>query len=425
MNCLTMTVTPFMPNNIPLIDVSILDANDQENIWKVLQSVFPNWSKQYTKIRSLEEGLSNVVLRFDYNNKTNEPETILMRIRTKLSDFIVNRWDEIKHMHLLHELGGEQKLYAVFQNGLVYSFIKGSTISVDKFSVPKYSELIIDQVARLHSLPARETMLRLFPNEYKDSSQLSTKPVLLSTIRNWIEKLPTSYNNDKQKFERLKNEVPSKDALLNEVAYLEKLLENSISPVVLCHNDLLAGNIVVSPDEKSVHFIDFEYCGFNHAAFDIGNHFCEFAGINTVNFDNYPTEEFQRLWISKYLKAKDYYEKLFNQQKEIDQHGYSITPIIVNVSSSDTNHIDTHCNSNGSSTNKTDKNNCEDETLLEKWLIEVNRFALAAHLFWSVWAVILSVQEQKKFDYLSYGISRINQYYAMKNRLNTLHSSTK
>lgn len=30
--------------------------------------------------------------------------------------------------------------------------------------------------------------------------------------------------------------------------------------------------------KESVHFIDFEYCGFNHAAFDIGNHFCEFAG---------------------------------------------------------------------------------------------------------------------------------------------------
>ncbi|CAH8818974.1 unnamed protein product, partial [Schistosoma curassoni] len=273
-----MTVIPLVPDSIPILDIRILDGNDQENIWKILKSVFPNWSKEYTKMKPLEEGLSNIVLRFDHDNKIDEPKTILMRIRTRLADFIVNRWDEIKHMHLLHELGGEQKLYAVFQNGLVYSFIKGSTISVDKFSVPKYSELIIEQVARLHSLPTRETMLRLFPSEVNDSSKLYTKPVLFPTIRKWIEKLPTGYNNDKQKFERLKNEFPSKTALLNEVAYLEKLLKNPISPVVLCHNDLLAGNIVMPPDEKSVHFIDFEYCGFNHAAFDIGNHFCEFAG---------------------------------------------------------------------------------------------------------------------------------------------------
>ncbi|CAH8599859.1 unnamed protein product [Schistosoma intercalatum] len=408
-----MTVIPLVPDSIPILDIRILDGNDQENIWKILKSVFPNWSKEYTKMKPLEEGLSNIVLRFDHDNKIDEPKTILMRIRTRLADFIVNRWDEIKHMHLLHELGGEQKLYAVFQNGLVYSFIRGSTISVDKFSVPKYSELIIEQVARLHSLPTRETMLRLFPSEVNDSSKLYTKPVLFPTIRKWIEKLPTGYNNDKQKFERFKNEFPSKTVLLNEVAYLEKLLKNPISPVVLCHNDLLAGNIVMPPDEKSVHFIDFEYCGFNHAAFDIGNHFCEFAGINVVNFDNYPTKEYQRMWISKYLKAKSYYEKKFNQQAEIIHNGYPTTIMITSHS----NHMDQdHNNSNNNN------NNCENESLLEKWLIEVNNFALSAHLFWGVWAVILSVQEQTKFDYLSYGISRINQYYAMKNHLRTINS---
>ncbi|VDP25697.1 unnamed protein product [Schistosoma curassoni] len=137
-----MTVIPLVPDSIPILDIRILDGNDQENIWKILKSVFPNWSKEYTKMKPLEEGLSNIVLRFDHDNKIDEPKTILMRIRTRLADFIVNRWDEIKHMHLLHELGGEQKLYAVFQNGLVYSFIKGSTISVDKFSVPKYSERV-------------------------------------------------------------------------------------------------------------------------------------------------------------------------------------------------------------------------------------------------------------------------------------------
>ncbi|CAH8634933.1 unnamed protein product [Schistosoma rodhaini] len=408
-----MTITPFIPNTIPVIDIRILDGNDQENIWKIIKSIFPTWSKEYTKVKPLEEGLSNIVIRLDHDNKIDEPKTILMRIRTKLADFIVNRWDEIKHMYLLHELGGEQKLYAVFQNGLVYSFINGSTISVDKFSMSKYSELIIEQVARLHSLPTRETMLRLFPSEVNDSSKLYTKPVLFPTIRKWIEKLPTGYNNDKLKFERLKNEFPSKAVLLNEVAYLEKLLKNPISPVVLCHNDLLAGNIVMPQDEKTVHFIDFEYCGFNHAAFDIGNHFCEFAGINVVNFDNYPTKEYQLMWISKYLKAKNYYEKKFNQQTEMIQNGYSTTPVTTITPHSNCIHQD--CNDNNN-------NNWENESLLEKWLIEVNHFALSAHLFWGVWAVILSVQEQTKFDYLSYGISRINQYYSMKNHLTTFNS---
>nr|AAW25148.1 SJCHGC08985 protein [Schistosoma japonicum] len=326
-----------------------------------------------------------------------------MRIRRKLADYITNRWDEIKHMYILRELGHEQELYGIFQNGLVYSFIKGSTINVDNFSVLKYSELIIDQLARLHSLPTKETMQRLLTDK-SNNGQLCTKPVLLPTIRNWIENLPTGYS-DKKKSEKLENEFPSKASLLKELAYLEKLLENPISPVVLCHNDLLAGNIVLSPDEKSVHFIDFEYCGFNHAAFDIGNHFCEFAGID-VKFDKYPTIEYQQMWISRYLKAKNYYERQFNR-KEISHDGFSSTTAF-NVSSS-------------YSTNSNDQDhhnsNCDNESLLEKWLIEVNNFALSAHLFWGVWAVVLSIQEENKFDYLSYGISRMNQYYIMKEHL--------
>ncbi|KAH8856490.1 Ethanolamine kinase 1 [Schistosoma japonicum] len=398
-----MAIASLLPDSIPIFDIRVLSDKDEENIWKILKIIFPTWLKEYTKVQTLEEGLSNIVIRFDYDNQKEENKTILMRIRRKLADYITNRWDEIKHMYILRELGHEQELYGIFQNGLVYSFIKGSTINVDNFSVLKYSELIIDQLARLHSLPTKETMQRLLTDK-SNNGQLCTKPVLLPTIRNWIENLPTGYS-DKKKSEKLENEFPSKAFLLKELAYLEKLLENPISPVVLCHNDLLAGNIVLSPDEKSVHFIDFEYCGFNHAAFDIGNHFCEFAGID-VKFDKYPTIEYQQMWISRYLKAKNYYERQFNR-KEISHDGFSSTTTF-NVSSS-------------YSTNSNDQdhhnNNCDNESLLEKWLIEVNNFALSAHLFWGVWAVVLSIQEENKFDYLSYGISRMNQYYIMKEHL--------
>ncbi|CAH8596085.1 unnamed protein product [Heterobilharzia americana] len=349
-----------LPSSIPIIDVRVLDADDQENIWKILKYVFPSWSEKYTKVQALEEGLSNTVLRFDYDNKEDAPKSILMRIRKKLVDSILNRWDEIKHMCILHQLGNEQELYAVFQNGLVYSFLQGSTIHVDRFSVPEYSELIIDRLARLHSLPTKEALLLGF--------------------------------SDSQKFTRLKNEFPSQTCLLNEVSYLEKLLSNVISPVVLCHNDLLAGNIVLSPNEKSVHFIDFEYCGFNHAAFDIGNHFCEFAGINVVNFDKYPTKEYQRMWINSYLTAKDYYTKKFNKQdhqsvNQMNQNGYCLPSFF------SSNHVD-------------QDDQCVNKSLVDKWLVEVNNFAMAAHLFWGVWAVILSNQEQNKFDYLSFSTDR-------------------
>lgn len=53
--------------------------------------------------------------------------------------------------------------------------------------------------------------------------------------------------------------------------------------VVLCHNDLLCGNILLCPSEEAsasqapaekAVLIDYEYSMYNYRAFDIANHFC-------------------------------------------------------------------------------------------------------------------------------------------------------
>lgn len=52
---------------------------------------------------------------------------------------------------------------------------------------------------------------------------------------------------------------------------------------VLCHNDLLSGNIMVDSQQEGeesgkgimhMKFIDYEYGGYNYRAFDLSNHFC-------------------------------------------------------------------------------------------------------------------------------------------------------
>lgn len=56
------------------------------------------------------------------------------------------------------------------------------------------------------------------------------------------------------------------------------------SPVVFAHNDLLLGNVIYTADRNKISFIDFEYAAFNYQAYDIGNHFAEFAGNFVVIF---------------------------------------------------------------------------------------------------------------------------------------------
>ena len=117
-------------------------------------------------------------------------------------------------------------------------------------------------------------------------------------------------------FPSLQQDVPSLEMLEHELVWMKETLSQLGSPVVLCHNDLLCKNIIydgtqgswwwlrapggeVCPASTSpgasgsspshspflafasaehVRFIDYEYTGYNYQAFDIGNHFNEFAG---------------------------------------------------------------------------------------------------------------------------------------------------
>jgi ethanolamine kinase len=78
--------------------------------------------------------------------------------------------------------------------------------------------------------------------------------------------------------------IPPKNKLEEEFAELKVQLSSVGSPVVFCHNDLLLANIIYNAKKNTVTFIDYEYSNYNYQAFDIGNHFAEFAGKKSSVF---------------------------------------------------------------------------------------------------------------------------------------------
>lgn len=68
------------------------------------------------------------------------------------------------------------------------------------------------------------------------------------------------------------------DHLKIEFQQLYDVLSKIDSPVIFAHNDLLTGNILIDEKTDKVRFIDYEYAAYNFQAFEIGNHFAEFAG---------------------------------------------------------------------------------------------------------------------------------------------------
>ncbi|CAN8027066.1 unnamed protein product [Ixodes persulcatus] len=148
--------------------------------------------------------------------------------------------------------------------------------------------------------------------------------------------------------------IPSKLELELEVRILEEHLSELGSPVVFCHNDLLVKNIIYQETEDKVIFIDFEYADNNYQALDIGNHFCEFGGVAKFDTSLYPAREFQLSWLRHYLE--EWYGLVGRGQVTDD-----------------------------------------DVQLL---YVQVNKFALASCMFWSLWALIQAAHSTIKFDFL-------------------------
>ena len=59
------------------------------------------------------------------------------------------------------------------------------------------------------------------------------------------------------------------DALAPAAARIEAALTAHPEPLVPCHNDLLAANVI--DDGQDLRFIDYEYSGMNEASFELGN----------------------------------------------------------------------------------------------------------------------------------------------------------
>jgi len=145
---------------------------------------------------------------------------------------------------------------------------------------------------------------------------------------------------------------------------------------------------------EQLHFIDFEYGGINYYAYDIANHFNEYAGGTAVednatpNYDRCPTAKQKRLFLEAYVQ--EYNNKTSN-----------------NTSSNNTN------------TNTSNSNNTNNTITVEELEQSVDGFSLANHLVWGLWGVLQAAVEGCKdgLDYLHYAKCRFDRYRHDKEQL--------
>lgn len=174
---------------------------------------------------------------------------------------------------------------------------------------------------------------------------------------------------------------PSIEIFQQEVEFVENILQLALmkNPAVVssgackallsdvvCHNDLLSGNIMLDPVRNSLRLIDFEYSGINVAVADIANVFtavCESIMLSGQPQDverNFPSREKQLHFLARYLD----YSVPDNEQEAV--------------------------------------------------LLTILGFAMADELRWSIWGTIQAEQSVVDFDYVFYYNSRFDAYKVYK-----------
>uniref|UniRef100_A0A673JQ48 ethanolamine kinase n=3 Tax=Sinocyclocheilus rhinocerous TaxID=307959 RepID=A0A673JQ48_9TELE len=344
---------------VPKLDVTLDEHDYRAGALKLIKTLRPHWKPSEVKMKSFTDGITNKLIGCYVGGSMQD--VVLVRVYGNKTELFVDRENEVKSFRVLQAHRCAPRLYCTFNNGLCYEFLQGVALEPEHIRSPAIFRHIARQMAKYHAIHAH--------NGWVPQSDLWLR------ISKFFSLVPTHFD-DPEKDQRLNSEVPSTACLRDEMIWLQQNLSKLGSPVVLCHNDLLCKNIIYNQQEGNVKFIDYEYAGYNYQAFDIGNHFNEFAGLNEVDYTLYPGRELQLQWLRAYLEA---YEEYKSQGTQVSN------------------------------------------TEVEVLYVQVNRFALASHFIWGLWALIQAQYSTIDFDFLGYAVLRFSQYFKMKPEVMSLH----
>lgn len=327
---------------------------------KVLSVIRPTWTKEKINFKVFTDGITNKLLGCFHEDFPED--VVLVRVYGHKTDLLIDRNAETRNIQLLHNAGYAPRLYATFCNGLAYEYVPGVILDTTSCRDPDVFPLVARMMALVHRVDSTDDV----PKE----------PSIWLKIQQFLAIMPQRFK-DAEKQARFLELIPPKSRLEEEYALLKTELSSVGSPIVFCHNDLLLANVIYNAEKKTVTFIDYEYSNYNYQAFDIGNHFAEFAGVADVDYAAYPSPEFQRHWLRIYLET-------FHSTTEL----------------SGDNGVTEH-----------------DISCL---YVQVNKFALAAHFLWAIWSLIQAEHSTIDFDFLGYADIRLKEYFAQRDHFLSL-----
>ena len=350
------------------------------------------------------------------------------------------------------------RLYAVFDNGYVAEYVTGRVVKVDEMRESEMMKRIAHVVASWHALdiPSSVAAKRLIP--WKGRKPLKTMSLEASTwqlMERWLLRAKRLYAAE-DAVALAKGAPHTFDAFLKELETVQAdvlpFYALASHAVVLCHNDFNHGNLLFDDARNVLFAVDLEFAGINHRGFDLGNHFCEWAGLDLL-YHKCPSDAQMLQWILIYLQAlgaqrATYCECLDCLARDLDSNSYSQrsthseTSHHSNPSNFSNNTCtnafqDTSGNSNSKSHRPSPASTPRPTTssptrILQPWemhiskremaqemVIEARKWMQVSHLFWWLWAMIqIKISNVEGFNAKNYAEVRWAEY--MKHKEGTL-----
>lgn len=337
----------------PYFPFLVVDASKEDSI-RLAASLIVNDTKDFDssnlKVTKISGGITNQLYRVSglANSTNGTTNTSAVLVRLFGAEGMIDRNVENATYASLAKKGLAPKYYGRFANGRLEEWLEARPLDVEELSV--YSKPIAHEMGHLHANFKVPSHLEQYHNT----------PALWTDLHSWMTQALNATFACEKDTERAA--ALNLEQVAEELKWLEQDMVPANAETCFCHNDVLAANILKLDDKDSIQLIDFEYGGINYKAFDLANHFNEYAGgtdTGKPNYDLAPSLEQQRDFIQHYLEA---------------------------------------CG------------DCEDN--VEELLQQVHSFILVNHLYWGLWAVNqASTEGCEDFDYLLYASNRIGQYY--------------
>ena len=263
---------------------------------------------------SLDGGVVNRIF-VCHNKKSNEK--VLIRLYGGRADSeICSRMKnislegEVLVFHLLEVNGVGPKLLGVFDGGRIEEYLEGTNVlSNEDYKDDMTMKFFAEKLGKMHStyVPVSKK-----PCDYINIIRTNfTKhwSALIEGVKNDMSKF-TDITEKQQKFLQLTLDYD----WFRLIHWFEENINRFKGRIVFSHNDMNQGNFLVAKD-KSVTFIDFEFCGYNFRGCDIGMHFKHRTFPPKESPDQaklkYPSEEERRKFVKWYLKeAKKNYDPI-------------------------------------------------------------------------------------------------------------------